>query len=72
MGSLRNWEILIPSYENCILFFDESCSYTFSKEFTKIVQESSCYFVFITRRVLKTLPYSIEDIYRIHESGKYV
>lgn len=37
----------------------------------KCVQQSDNYFVIVTREGLETLPYSVEEIYGIRESGKY-
>lgn len=65
------WKEELLRYSNAILFFDEGCSFVASKEFAEVVKESDCYFVIITRRSLKDLPYSIQTVYRIHESSKY-
>lgn len=42
-----------------------------SKSFAKAVLESDCYFVFITRDSLNVLPYSVNDIYYVKNSGYY-
>lgn len=42
-----------------------------TEEFARTVQKSDCYFVLVTRESLPNLPYSAEEIYGIHTSGKY-
>lgn len=54
-----------------IIFIDEGNSFVHSTEFAKTVQQSDNYFVIATREGLPNLPYSIEEIYGIRESGKY-
>lgn len=54
-----------------IIFIDEGNSFVHSTEFAKNVQQSDNYFVIATREGLPNLPYSIEEIYGIRESGKY-
>ena len=49
----------------------ESNAFVTSTEFAKCVQQSDNYFVIVTREGLETLPYSVEEIYGIRESGKY-
>ena len=36
-----------------------------------MIKESDNYFVLITRENLYNLPYSVDEIYGLHESGKY-
>lgn len=42
-----------------------------TEQFAKAVRESDNYFVLITRENLYNLPYSVEEIYGLHSSGKY-
>ena len=42
-----------------------------SEEFASEIKESDNYFVIITRENLYNLPYSVEEIYGLHSSGKY-
>lgn len=70
-SELRGWDKILPSYNNMILFFDESCTFVKSKEFASIVKRSSCYFVIIARRDFPSLPYSINEIYEIREGKHY-
>ena len=50
---------------------DEANLFIKTKEFASIVKNSDNYFVLITRENLHNLPYSVEEIYRLHSSGKY-
>ena len=65
------WEENLPRYSNTILFFDEKCDCIMTKEFSKIVENSNCYFVLVTRRSIGTLPYSIQSVFRITEMNRY-
>ena len=54
-----------------IIFIDEGNSFVYTTEFAKAVQKSDNYYVIVTREGLANLPYSVEEIYGIRESGKY-
>ncbi|MDO4340180.1 MAG: hypothetical protein Q4C91_19155 [Eubacteriales bacterium] len=54
-----------------IVFIDEGNVFVYSTEFARAVQESDNYYVIVTREGLANLPYSVEEIYGIRESGKY-
>ena len=66
-----NWQAILAAYDNQIVFIDEDASYIFSKEFAKAIQNTTNYYVLITRRPLTELPYSIKEIYGIRTSGKF-
>ena len=40
-------------------------------EFAATIQNSSNYYVIVSREGIPTLPYSVEEIYGIRTSGKY-
>ena len=42
-----------------------------SEAFANAVKDSDYYYVLITRHRLPMLPYSVEEIYGIHVSGRY-
>ena len=65
------WDVKIKSLENTIIIIDEGNSFIFTEQFAKVIQETSNYYVLITRKPLKNLPYSINEIYGIRTSGKY-
>ena len=54
-----------------ILFTDEENAFIRTEQFASAVRDSDNYFVIITRESLYNLPYSVEEIYGIHSSGKY-
>lgn len=65
------WKAVLQSLSNRIFFIDEENTFVKSEEFAKEVQKADNYFVIITRENLYNLPYSVEEIYGIHSSGKY-
>lgn len=66
-----NWEAVIQNNHNSIIFSDEENKIIKSLEFARKVKDSDNYFVLITRENLSYLPYSVEEVYGIHSSGKY-
>ena len=67
----NDWNSHLSLLKNCIIFIDEGNRFVESKEFASEVKKSDNYFVIVTREGLENLPYSIEEIYGIHTSGKY-
>ena len=65
------WKERLKSYENTIIIIDEGNSFIFSKDFAEVIQQTSNYYVLITRKPLLNLPYSINEIYGIRTSDKY-
>ena len=66
-----NWKIILRNSSGNIFFIDEENSFINTEEFASMVKESDNYFVLITRENLYNLPYSVDEIYGLHESGKY-
>ena len=62
---------MLESIRNSIVFIDEDNAFLASDEFAEAVRESDNYYVLVTREGLPNLPYSVEEIYGIRESGKY-
>ena len=54
-----------------IVFIDEDNAFLPTKEFAEAVRKSDNYYVIVTREGLPNLPYSVEEICGIRESGKY-
>ena len=54
-----------------IIFIDEDNEFLPTNEFAEAVRDSDNYYVIVTREGLPNLPYSVEEIYGIRESGKY-
>lgn len=67
----RYWKALLAEMKNSIIFIDEGNKFVSSVEFAEEVKRSDNYFVIITRESLETLPYSVDEIYGIRNSGKY-
>jgi hypothetical protein len=67
----KNWQSLLDNLDDHIVFIDEESAFIKTEEFAAAVRGSSCYFVLITREDLPNLPYSVEEIYGIHASGRY-
>ena len=65
------WFDRIKETENSVIFFDENANYVKSKEFAKAIQNTSNYYVIANREGLSNLPYSVDEIYKLKESGKY-
>ena len=66
-----NWENVINQSSECIIFADEDIKSVKSREFAEKLKYSNNYYVIITREKLPNLPYSVEEVYGIHNSGKY-
>ena len=66
-----NWKTQLDSFSDSIVFVDEGLRDILSHDFAAAVKGSSNYFVLITRADLPSLPYSVDEIYRIKTSGKY-
>mgnify|MGYP002509701623 CR=1 FL=1 len=67
----NDWNLILPNIHKHIIFLDEENKFVKSQEFAAKVQASDNYFVIITREDLPNLPYSVDEIYGIHTSGKY-
>ena len=60
-----DYEALLGATSNTIYLVDESFDNIGTKEFASIMKHSDNYFVLITRRSLKNVPYSINEIYTL-------
>ncbi len=67
----NDWKLILSSVHDSILFIDEENRFIKSQEFAEAARNSDDYFVIITREDLPNLPYSVDEIYGIHTSGKY-
>lgn len=66
-----NWKLILENSSGTIFFTDEENTFINTEEFAAAIRNSDNYYVLITRENLYTLPYSVEEIYGIHSSGKY-
>lgn len=67
----RNWERDLSAMQESIVFIDEGNEFVFSDRFASVIQDTDNYYVIVTREAIPSLPYSIEEIYGIRDSGKY-
>lgn len=67
----RDWKTLLAVIHESIIFIDEDNEFLPTNEFAEAVRESDNYYVIVTREGLPNLPYSVEEIYGIRESGRY-
>lgn len=67
----RNWKLILENSPGKIFFIDEENAFINTEEFAVSVRGSDNYFVLVTRENLYNLPYSVEEIYGLHASGKY-
>lgn len=67
----RDWEALLNTAHDSIVFIDEDNDFLPSETFARAVRNSDNYYVIVTREGLPNLPYSVTEIYGIREAGKY-
>lgn len=67
----RNWEVNLQTFQDSIIFIDEGNAFVNSVDFASKIQKTDNYYVIVTRESLSALPYSVEEIYGIRNSGKY-
>jgi hypothetical protein len=67
----KQWKVLLGEIHDSIVFIDEGNSFITTDEFSTALRESDNYYVIVTRESLPNLPYSVEEIYGIKNSGKY-
>lgn len=65
------WDLILDKHNDSIVFIDEDSPVIKSQEFAEKIKNSGNYYVIITREDLPNLPYSVDEIYGIHNSGKY-
>lgn len=67
----RRWAGQLSMTEDSIVFIDEGNDFVMSDEFASAIQETDNYYVIVTREGIPSLPYSVDEIYGIRNSGKY-
>ena len=67
----KDWKSRLSDMHDSILFIDEGNRFVASKEFASEIQRTDNYYVIVTRESLETLPYSVNGIYGIRDSGNY-
>ena len=68
----KYWQETLENIHDSIVFVDEDSKFLKTKDFAKRFRNSNNYYVLITRENLPALPYSVEEIYGIHCSGRYM
>lgn len=70
-GDAESAIMRLKSLTEAVVFVDEQERFLYSKAFSEAVLASGCYFVFVTRDGLNMLPYSVNEIYYLKNSGYY-
>lgn len=65
-----DWRTQLSHASDSIVFVDEGFEDILTHDFAGAVQKSSNYFVIFCRAELPSLPYSVNEVYRIKTSGK--
>ena len=65
------WKNQLKGISDSIVFIDEGSDYITTEEFAKAIKRTNNYYVIFNREGLNCLPYSVEEIYEIHTSGRY-
>ncbi len=67
----RTWAGQLSMMADCIVFIDEGNDFVMSNDFAAAIRDTDNYYVIVTREGIPSLPYSVEEIYGIRDSGKY-
>ncbi len=67
----RTWAGQLSIMRDCIVFIDEGNDFVMSDDFAAVIQKTDNYYVIITREGIPSLPYSVDEVYGIRDSGKY-
>lgn len=67
----RTWAGQLSMMKDCIVFIDEGNEFVMSDAFAAAIRETDNYYVIVTREGVPALPYSVDEIYGIRDSGKY-
>ncbi|MDD3252778.1 MAG: translation initiation factor 2 [Lachnospiraceae bacterium] len=67
----RTWSGQLSMIRDSIVFIDEGNDFVMTDEFAAVIQSTDNYYVIVTREGIPSLPYSVNEIYGIRNSGKY-
>ncbi len=67
----RTWAGQLSMIRDSIVFIDEGNDFVMTDAFSSYIQNSDNYYVIVTREGIPSLPYSVDEIYGIRDSGKY-
>lgn len=65
------WKLILDNAKDTIFIMDEGLPFLKTDEFARAVKKSENYFIIVSRDTFPNLPYSVDEIYGIRESGKY-
>ena len=65
-----DWEYRLNGIRDSIVFLDEGNSFVKSEAFARAIQNSSNYYVIVTRESLYQLPYSVNAILKLKTTGR--
>ena len=65
------WNGQLSVISEGIVFIDEGNLFVSSDEFSRTILETDNYYVLVSREALSNLPYSVDEVYGIHTSGRY-
>lgn len=67
------WKVSLSQIPASIVFIDEELAEVYkSGDFASFIKNTEHYYVIVTRENLYMLPYSIDEIYYMKESGEYI
>ena len=66
----RTWTGQLSMMKDSIVFIDEGNEFVLSDDFASAIRNTDNYYVIVTREGIPSLPYSVEEIYGIRDSGK--
>lgn len=67
----RTWMGQLSEIKDSIVFIDEGNEFVMSDGFSAVIQKTDNYYVIVSREGIPSLPYSVDEIYGIRNSGKY-
>lgn len=66
----KNWQRDLESISGSIVFIDEDNAFRRSREFAHAAKNSDNYYVLVAREALPQLPYSVDEIYELRNTGR--
>lgn len=67
----RGWRQKLASVSSSIVFIDEGNSFTSTDEFAGAIRDTDNYYVIACREALAQLPYSVDEVYGIRNTGRH-
>lgn len=67
----KTWSAQLSMMQDSIVFIDEGNDFVLTDAFASAIRNTDNYYVIVTREGIPSLPYSVNEIYGIRNSGKY-